>query len=168
VTSSLTDLAQGTRVFIDANIFVYHVSADSRLNQVCADFLRGVEQGRLVGITSAAVVQETSHRVMIPEALLACPHIKSKDLVRHLKTHPDIVKTLPINRDIASTIVSLNIEILPINTALIERSRQMKVRYGFLTNDALTLQIMTDLGIHAIATNDSDFERVDAITVYKP
>lgn len=34
-------------------------------------------------------------------------------------------------------------------------------------NDALTLQVMTDLGIHVIATNDSDFERVDAITAYK-
>lgn len=34
-------------------------------------------------------------------------------------------------------------------------------------NDALTLQVMMDLGIHVIATNDSDFERVDAITAYK-
>jgi predicted nucleic acid-binding protein len=105
---------------------------------------------------------------MMAEALLTCPHVKGKDLVRYLKTHPDIVKTLRLNQDIASIIASLNIEILPISAVLIERSRQMKSRYGFLSNDALTLQVMTDLGIPAIATNDSDFERVDAITVYKP
>jgi len=101
VTSSLADVAHGTRVFIDANIFVYHFSADSRLNSACTSFLASVEQGRLVGITSAAVVQETSHRIMMAEALLACPHVKGKDLVRHLKTHPDIVKTLRLNQDIA-------------------------------------------------------------------
>ncbi|MGE0643514.1 MAG: type II toxin-antitoxin system VapC family toxin [Nitrospira sp.] len=168
MTRSLADLAQGTRVFIDANIFVYHVSADSRLNQVCADFLRRVEQGLLAGITSAAVVQEISHRVMMAEALLACPHVKSKDLVRHLKTHPNIVKTLLINQGIASTIASMNIEILPVSASLIARSQQMKTRYGFLSNDALTLQIMSELEVRAIATNDSDFERVDAVTVYKP
>jgi len=72
VTSSLADVAHGTRVFIDANIFVYHFSADSRLNSACTGFLASVEQGRLVGITSAAVVQETSHRVMMAEALLTC------------------------------------------------------------------------------------------------
>lgn len=168
MTSSLADVAHGTRVFIDANIFVYHFSADSRLNSACTSFLASVEQRRLVGITSAAVVQETSHRVMMAEALLACPHVKGKDLVRYLKTHPDIVKTLRLNQDIASIIASLNIEILPISAALIERSRQMKGRYGFLSNDALTLQTMMDLEVSTIATNDSDFERVDAITVYKP
>jgi predicted nucleic acid-binding protein len=168
VTRSLADLAEGTRVFIDANIFVYHVSADSRLNQACADFLRRVEQGLLAGVTSAAVVQETSHRVMMAEALLACPQVKSKDLVRYLKTHPDIVKTLRINQDIAATIASMNIEILPVSAALIERSQQMKTRYGFLSNDALTLQVMNELGVRAIATNDSDFDRVESITVYKP
>ncbi len=102
------------------------------------------------------------------EARLACPHVKGKDLVRHLKTHPDIVKTLQINLDIAATIASMRIDILPVSAALIERSRQMKTRYGFLSNDALTLQMMNELEVHAIATNDSDFDRVETITVYKP
>jgi hypothetical protein len=39
VTSSLTDVAHGTRAFIDANIFVYHFSADSRLNWACTGSL---------------------------------------------------------------------------------------------------------------------------------
>jgi hypothetical protein len=53
--------AHGTRVLIDATIFVYDFSADSRLNSACTGFLASVEQGHLFGITSAAVVQETSH-----------------------------------------------------------------------------------------------------------
>ncbi len=44
----------------------------------------------------------------------------------------------------------------------------MKKRYGFLSNDVLTLQIMEDLRIDNLASNDSDFERVDFIKLYKP
>lgn len=62
----------------------------------------------------------------------------------------------------------MRIDILPVSAALIERSQQMKTRYGFLSNDALTLQMMNELEVRAIATNDSDFDRVETITVYKP
>lgn len=44
----------------------------------------------------------------------------------------------------------------------------MKRRYGVLSNDALSLQIMEDLKINNLASNDSDFERVDFIKLYKP
>jgi predicted nucleic acid-binding protein len=44
----------------------------------------------------------------------------------------------------------------------------MKRRYGFLSNDALSLQIMEDLKINDLASNDSDFERVTFIALYKP
>jgi predicted nucleic acid-binding protein len=45
------------------------------------------------------------------------------------------------------------------NLETLERSQQMKRRYGFLSNDGLTLQIMEDLKINNLASNDSDFER---------
>jgi PIN domain. len=44
----------------------------------------------------------------------------------------------------------------------------MKRRYGFLSNDALTLQVMEDLKIKNLASNDTDFERVDFIKLYRP
>jgi predicted nucleic acid-binding protein len=50
----------------------------------------------------------------------------------------------------------------------LERSQQMKKRYGFLSNDALSLQIIEDLKISNLASNDSDFERVNFITLFKP
>jgi predicted nucleic acid-binding protein len=44
----------------------------------------------------------------------------------------------------------------------------MKRRYGFLSNDALTLQIMEDMKIKNLASNDADFKRVEIITLYRP
>ena len=58
----LSGLPEGTRVFIDANIFIYHFSAASRFNSSCTDFLERVEFGAVHGVTSAAIVQETVHR----------------------------------------------------------------------------------------------------------
>jgi predicted nucleic acid-binding protein len=48
------------------------------------------------------------------------------------------------------------------------RSQEMKRRYGLLSNDSLALQIMKDMKIKNLASNDADFGRVDFIKLYKP
>lgn len=62
----------------------------------------------------------------------------------------------------------LNVEIVPLDIGIIERSQTIKTEYGFLSNDALILQIMKEFNIGHLASNDSDFDRVDFVTVYKP
>mgnify|MGYP002066975394 FL=1 len=106
--------------------------------------------------------------MMIVEAASILPEIKVKDIVRYLKDHPDIVKKLATHENIPTTIALFNLDVLSPNLETLERSQQMKRRYGFLSNDALTLQIMGDLKINNLASNDSDFERVDFIKLYKP
>ncbi len=106
--------------------------------------------------------------MMIVEAASILPEIKVKDLVRYLKDHPDMVKKLATHENIPTKIALFNLDILSPTLETLERSQQMKRRYGFLSNDALTLQIMEDLKIENLASNDSDFERVDFITLYKP
>ena len=164
----LSDLPEGTRVFIDANIFIYHFSAASRFNSSCTNFLERVEFGALHGVTSAAIVQETVHRIMVEEAFLALPDTQPKNLIKYLKDHPDTVKGLEINRGIPARIAQLNIEVIPTTMALIDQSQAIKTEYGFLSNDALILQIMRDRGLLHLASNDSDFERATNITLYKP
>jgi hypothetical protein len=56
-SASLEDLAtlpSGRRVFIDANIFIYHFS-QTPLSASCTAFLRWVESGDIQGITSASL-----------------------------------------------------------------------------------------------------------------
>ena len=48
------------------------------------------------------------------------------------------------------------------------RSQEMKRRFGLLSNDSLTLQIMEDLKINNFASNDAYFEMVTSIKLYKP
>lgn len=164
----LSDLEDGSFVFIDANIFVYHFSRKSRLNAASSNFLELAERRKINGITSTLVIQEATHRMMIVEAAAILHDIRLKDLVKYLKEHPDTVKKLVNHQLLPEKIASFNLEIISPDINTIKRSQQMKRRYGFLSNDALILQFMEDLKINNLASNDSDFERVNSITLYKP
>src|SRR5919109_627334 len=93
--SSLEDLAalpSGRRVFIDANIFIYHF-AQTPLSAPCTAFLRRVEIGDIQGTTSVVVLAEVAHRLMVLEAIAAFG-FPSRTAVKQLKEHPALVKQL--------------------------------------------------------------------------
>lgn len=52
--------------------------------------------------------------------------------------------------------------------AIMDKAVELAKRHGLFISDATHLAIMNDQGITNIATNDSDFERVNGIDVYKP
>ncbi len=60
------------------------------------------------------------------------------------------------------------LEILTVDGGLVEKSIELGSRYGLLITDAIHLSTMKQYGIIHIATNDSDFERVETINIYKP
>jgi hypothetical protein len=43
----LSDLGDGSSVFIDANIFIYHFSKGSKLNPASSKFLERIEEGKI-------------------------------------------------------------------------------------------------------------------------
>jgi len=164
----LSELEDSSSIFIDANIFIYHFSKESRFNPDSTSFLERIEKRKIIGVTSASVVQEATHRMMIIEASNILREIKSKDIVKYLKAHPDIVKKLVKHHSIPEKIASFNLEIGSHDIRTIERSQQVKRRSGLLSNDALSIQIMEDLKMNNLASNDSDFERINFIKLYKP
>lgn len=70
---SLSDLRDGSSVFIDANIFIYHFSKGSKLNPASSKFLERIEEGKINGFTSVTIIQEVTHRMMIVEAASILP-----------------------------------------------------------------------------------------------
>ena len=164
----LSDLEDGSSIFVDSNIFIYHFSRKSKFNPASTNFLERIEKKEIIGVTSTLVVQEATHRLMIMDAATNIRDIKSKDLVKYLKAHPGIVKKLVDHHSIPEKIASFNLEIVPPDMDAIIRSQEMKRRFGLLSNDSLTLQIMEDLKINNLASNDADFEMVTFIKLYKP
>ena len=72
----LESIPSGTRVFIDANIFIYHFTG---VSTECSDFLNRCERRDLEGITSANVLLEVLHRLMMVEAVI-------KKMINNLKS----------------------------------------------------------------------------------
>lgn len=163
----LHEIDHGSKVFIDANIFVYHFSKGSGFNKSCREFLSRIETSEIHGITSVAVIQEAVHRLMMVEAS-AMFDIETRNLPKYLKQHPDVVKQLTEHLVVPNKILALNIEIIQITPRIIEESQNIKKKYGFLSNDSLTLKIMEDLGITILASNDLDFNRVEWLNLYLP
>ena len=164
----LSELKDGVSIFIDANIFIYHFWKESTFNSASSDFLDRVERGKIHGITSTAVIQEATHRMMILEAVSMLPHVKPRDMAKYLKDTPEVVKKLVNHQSIPSKIASFNVKTISLDIDTLARSQQMKGRYGFLSNDALSVQIMEDARINNLASNDFDFERVSFIQFYRP
>ena len=125
----LSDLEEGSSIFVDANIFIYHFSKESILNPDSSKFLERIEKRRVNGFTSVAIVQEVTHRMMIVEAASILPEVKVKDLVRYLKAHPDTIKKLVNHQGIPTKMALFNLNVIPPRIETLERSQQMKGRY---------------------------------------
>ena len=62
----LAEARDGDRVFIDANIFIYHFGGRSL---ECKAFLERCARRLLLGYTATPVIREVLHRRMIAEAI---------------------------------------------------------------------------------------------------
>ncbi len=144
-TRHLSEIPDGASVFIDANIFIYHFSGPTNLSPACSDFLRRIEAGAIGGLTSTVVLIETLHRLMVLEAAGSF-RLPPRDALRYLKEHPQHAKTLLVHQ------------------ASVQKVRQMNVEVV----DALLLAVMDRSGVTTLASNDLDFEMVEAITLYRP
>ena len=59
---TLAEVPPATEIFLDANIFVYHVSGPTPLTPACSALLRRIEAGDRTGDTSLIVVVAVPHR----------------------------------------------------------------------------------------------------------
>lgn len=163
----LDQLPPGTPVFVDANIFIYHFIYETVESPSCTTFLRRLEAGEYRGCTSPIVVSEVAHRLLVFAAIQR-HHLEPKNAVRYLKEHPDHVKALGADLEAVSEIRNMGIAVLSVEPGDVFLSLTLQRQYGLMNNDSANLQVMLRNGIFSIASNDSDFDRVDAITVYKP
>ena len=58
----LEDVPEGERIFVDANILIYHFS---RVSSECRSFLARCESGQVEAYTGVHILLEVAHRLMI-------------------------------------------------------------------------------------------------------
>jgi predicted nucleic acid-binding protein len=156
----------GSNVLIDANIFIYALSATSA---DCKALLERVSREEITGITLFEVVHEATHRFMIAEAtqkgIFAGQPEKG---AKFLSKNPRVVRTLSDYWVNTQRLMALNLLLLPMERSIVSSAQKERAATGLLTNDSIIVATMRAYGISAIATNDSQFDTVPGITVFSP
>ena len=165
-TKDLAALPSGSRVFIDANIFIYHFTR-TQLTASCTAFIQRVEVGDVEGITSIIALAEVAHRLMILEAIQT-HGLNSNTAVRKLKEKPALVQQLSRYKVGTETVRTFNVAVEAITSTHLQSAQGFSRTYGLLTNDSLTAAVMQSLTLTDIASNDPDFTLVPEITVCQP
>jgi predicted nucleic acid-binding protein len=160
----LDSLKAKSTVFIDANIFIYHFTG---VSEESSFFLSQCESGWCTGITSANVILEVLHRLMMVEAVQK-RLIHPPNLVNKLKKHSQKIKQLHDYFANTQKIEQMGILIRPISATIILKSQNNRIRYGLMVNDSIIATIIEEEGISYLATGDKGFHSVTGITVLSP
>src|SRR5262245_4174964 len=161
------DIPAGTALFIDANPFIYAVTADPQFGPPCQQLLQRIENKELQGFTCAHVVGEVSHRLMTIEAAASLGRSLT-GMANWLKRHPQEVQKLRLFRQAIDDLAAIPIEILPVAGSHVSLAADVSIQHGLLTNDALCVAVMRDNGMTHLASLDADFDRVPGLTRYEP
>jgi predicted nucleic acid-binding protein len=161
---TLADVRDGERVFIDANIFVYHFGGRSL---ECKTLLERCTRRALFGYTSTPVLAEVLPRRMVAEAI-ATGLVTARTAVRKLGETPEMGKQLTQYQDDVGRIPHMRLTVLPLTLSIVQASGEVRKREGLLTNDSFVVAFMREQGLVHLATANGDFDRVSDIKIYKP
>lgn len=87
---------------------------------------------------------------------------------RKLRRRPELASQLNEYSDAIRFILNIGIYILQVDAEILEISSDLRAQTGFLVNDSISLAMMQRQDVHAIATNDRDFQRVNWLEVHLP
>jgi len=150
-------------VLVDANIFIY---AFMHQSHQCRQLLERCKAEEVFCITTADIVSEVCHRLMLIEAVEA--GIITKPSAAKLRRKPVEIRRLARYWALTSQIFDLNIPIITLDDRRLRRAQQLRIRYGLLTTDSSIIAAAFEYGIGSLASRDDDFDQVDELAVYKP
>jgi len=161
------DLVSPADVFVDANTFIYHFTADPKWGAACTRLLERIEFQELRGFISTHVLTDVVHRLMTTEAmdLLGWPATR---LAARLRKHHAEIPKLTVYLQALVKITQIGIRVLPVLEQHVIQASQLSRTHELLTGDALVVAVMLANGLTNLASNDTDFDRVRGLTRYSP
>ncbi|HTB93030.1 MAG TPA: type II toxin-antitoxin system VapC family toxin [Candidatus Sulfotelmatobacter sp.] len=155
----------GSNLLLDANVFVYGLTAQSA---ECRSLLERCSTEEIFGITLFEIIHEATHVFMLAEAKAKSLFTSTEKGAKYLARHPNDVKNLSDYWTNAQRLLSLNVLILQMEQDIVVEAHTERVNAGLLTNDSIIVAAMREYGISRIATNDAQFDTVAGISVYSP
>lgn len=95
---------------------------------------------------------------------------QASQLKAWLSADPTRIANLPQHHELFKSVLKYRMQIIELNSAVLNSSRTFREQWGLLTGDSLHLTCMSRVKpvITDIVTHDSDFGRIDNLTVWMP
>ncbi|HVA50094.1 MAG TPA: type II toxin-antitoxin system VapC family toxin [Pirellulales bacterium] len=164
---TFADIPVGTSIFVDANTFVYHYSRHPVLAAPCTDLLDRIARSELTGITSADVLSDVAHRLMVLEAATVFGWTGT-GITGRFRRHPSEIQKLTQFQRSVQTIATFGIKIVAVSAPLVDAATTISRQVGLLSGDALIVTVMRSEGVSQLASHDADFDRVPGLVRYAP
>jgi predicted nucleic acid-binding protein len=164
---TFANIPQGSQVFLDANILIYHASADPNHGTACKQLLERIARHEIEGFTSAHVLGDVAHRLMTLEAIAGFGWA-AKGIAIRLRHNPTEVQKLTRFRLAIDDVAQMGVQVLPIDFAVVSAGTLLSQLHGLLTGDALIVAVMQQHLLTNLASLDDDFDRVSGLTRYGP
>jgi hypothetical protein len=119
-------------VLIDANVFVYGLTAKSAQ---CQAFLARRSREEFTGIALFESVNNATHQFMKGEALQK--GLCAGQAMKYLSANPDQVKLLTDYWANTQRLLALNVLFLPLELSIVTGAQPERVAAGLLTNDSM-------------------------------
>jgi predicted nucleic acid-binding protein len=161
------DIPDGTRCFVDANIFHYALVPTFDTSPACLALLDRAMTGLISLSVSLQVLSDALHKAMTSEAAQLAGR-ERVGIVGYLKRHSHLIAQLTEWPQAVERLMAVPKQILPADAEILHDATRVAQAHLLLTNDATILALMQRHGIVHLATNDDDFDRVPGITVWKP
>jgi predicted nucleic acid-binding protein len=161
---SLPDVADGSSIFVDTNILIYHLLDDELYGESCRDFLKRVETRSLTAFTSPIVASETLF-IYLRAWVIQNKRIAPKRVLRYLKRHRAVLQEIDFQKPL--DLLGL-LRVLPITSDTMKTSHDLMTRYQLLPADAIQAAQIQRYHLTALATRDDDFDHVGGLDIYKP
>ncbi len=151
-------------VLIDANIFVY---ANQQSSVQCVKLIERCANKEVYGVITTHILAEVMHVLMLAEAR-DLGLITGGNPVKQLNEKPQKVKTLNRYESLIRDLLTVGLQLEPLQREDFITAISIQRQYGLLTNDALFMAVAARLRINAIASADSVFQNVQGILHYSP
>lgn len=156
------------KIIFDTNIFIYSALDHPKYGNPCTQLIHEVETGKIQAYVPTIVLNELLHRLMIAEVIEKGFALNTGEALTILKKNKNIIKSLDICWNEVDRIFEMGFIILNEKINTLAESLIISQRYSLLATDAYIVSFAKSYNISNIMTNDSDFENVEWLKVWKP
>jgi len=154
-------------IFIDTNIFLYAFNKKHRFYESSLRFLSKCQEAEILGFSSVNCINEFFYKITISE-LEEITRMDKTEILQYIKKEPTLISKCHFAQRALEDIFKSRIVLLPFTAEILKIALEISNKYNLLASDAVHAASCKYYDIKNIATNDSDFERVDFLKVWKP